>query len=794
MIDLSNLDMKDRMIIEWSLERLKYAKDINNSLYMEIEKFFTPEIITYILNECNDILKRDLFLCLPAENFSSNLNEILDKWETMDEMVMSAAYPVITSIDKEKAVKLFSSYLEKESNVSTDNFRLSGILKSLNVLDKEGGRKITELLIDSYMKSSFSDVEKTLLFPRIAGVAWKYEYHDFYNFLKNCLLIKFEEMERDYTDILAEMCELFVSSREDFELITDYIGEDSEQKYVDISMIFKDDTPVEQFDLYIEELKDEKYKNVLSFLRENLIKIDNEKVRNLLISLLDDEEIIKRFIEEEQEYLFYSFILGCFITSMRTKEVNPQNLNIEHVFDLIASDTNIDELPYIDEIADFLNGPDRGLVVKFLEDNMNLYSYGHINAIKLMGRLLYEEFLPLLVKEMSNGMHIAHEVLIKYKEKALPFIEENIKDMNKEGQFLALSVVETMKEETVIDFINKHFLSFWPCNKERLLNIMIVYPDEKFIEKLMPYAGKEQDLIDYMYLLLNRIYGIKNSDLDLMEKKYYEKHDDKRKYTEAFFGGRIEEVIKPYLDVELRCENCGDESFYRLEHITVEICCHDEPVPHIEDEITCLNCKQISSFEVTEEGKMTIMLTVFGINSCKNDEEMKRVMEKSPIKFVEHDHEHDDLDLEELEDMFLEEIEADPSDIYNYISLGNIYVDKEQFDDAEYYLRQAMEIDPEYVESYYILAYIYATYRNNYEKALSLLEKGKKYMATAKYTDDIQGHKDEFEKNYRTFYNDMIISIAHDGLEVKKIPEEKTGRNDPCPCGSGKKYKKCCMK
>ncbi|MEM0143177.1 MAG: SEC-C metal-binding domain-containing protein [Candidatus Parvarchaeum sp.] len=21
----------------------------------------------------------------------------------------------------------------------------------------------------------------------------------------------------------------------------------------------------------------------------------------------------------------------------------------------------------------------------------------------------------------------------------------------------------------------------------------------------------------------------------------------------------------------------------------------------------------------------------------------------------------------------------------------------------------------------------------------------------------------------------------------------KTGRNEPCPCGSGKKYKKCCM-
>ena len=27
-----------------------------------------------------------------------------------------------------------------------------------------------------------------------------------------------------------------------------------------------------------------------------------------------------------------------------------------------------------------------------------------------------------------------------------------------------------------------------------------------------------------------------------------------------------------------------------------------------------------------------------------------------------------------------------------------------------------------------------------------------------------------------------------------KIAEKKVGRNDPCPCGSGKKHKKCCGK
>jgi len=29
---------------------------------------------------------------------------------------------------------------------------------------------------------------------------------------------------------------------------------------------------------------------------------------------------------------------------------------------------------------------------------------------------------------------------------------------------------------------------------------------------------------------------------------------------------------------------------------------------------------------------------------------------------------------------------------------------------------------------------------------------------------------------------------------IVRADHEKVGRNDPCPCGSGKKYKKCCGK
>ena len=47
------------------------------------------------------------------------------------------------------------------------------------------------------------------------------------------------------------------------------------------------------------------------------------------------------------------------------------------------------------------------------------------------------------------------------------------------------------------------------------------------------------------------------------------------------------------------------------------------------------------------------------------------------------------------------------------------------------------------------------------------------------------------------FYNALRQELRRIDLPALHIsalePPVKVGRNDPCPCGSGKKYKKCCM-
>lgn len=77
-----------------------------------------------------------------------------------------------------------------------------------------------------------------------------------------------------------------------------------------------------------------------------------------------------------------------------------------------------------------------------------------------------------------------------------------------------------------------------------------------------------------------------------------------------------------------------------------------------------------------------------------------------------------------------------------------------------------------------------------------------------------RGH-DLFEKLMETIQHDVVRTIYH--VEVKREPVKKpvsamaqaagrgninrqpikpgkVGRNDPCPCSSGKKYKHCCGK
>ena len=96
-------------------------------------------------------------------------------------------------------------------------------------------------------------------------------------------------------------------------------------------------------------------------------------------------------------------------------------------------------------------------------------------------------------------------------------------------------------------------------------------------------------------------------------------------------------------------------------------------------------------------------------------------------------------------------------------------------------------LDPEVIEV-----------RNDLLTACKVL--GEKFPEVDEWTEDAK-HDVEFRKDwYRKNVIDLDEFELEDDEEIDEVPLDTVvrhahvGRNDPCPCGSGKKFKKCCLK
>ena len=60
--------------------------------------------------------------------------------------------------------------------------------------------------------------------------------------------------------------------------------------------------------------------------------------------------------------------------------------------------------------------------------------------------------------------------------------------------------------------------------------------------------------------------------------------------------------------------------------------------------------------------------------------------------------------------------------------------------------------------------------------------------------NDAYASRDVLKKALARLKEEYENDFYEEAEELYVREEPKIGRNDPCPCGSGKKYKKCCGK
>jgi hypothetical protein len=130
-------------------------------------------------------------------------------------------------------------------------------------------------------------------------------------------------------------------------------------------------------------------------------------------------------------------------------------------------------------------------------------------------------------------------------------------------------------------------------------------------------------------------------------------------------------------------------------------------------------------------------------------------------------------------------------EFYNAIPENSESIDTTYLAFFTSYIYQPDDYQKELIKKLYDKGYIDFSINGDYDELFEILETEKKCKTIFDVNHDFIEFENRPQRNYDTEILEAFNEFKNNQTPV--ILEKKVNRNDPCPCGSGKKYKKCCL-
>lgn len=273
-----------------------------------------------------------------------------------------------------------------------------------------------------------------------------------------------------------------------------------------------------------------------------------------------------------------------------------------------------------------------------------------------------------------------------------------------------------------------------------------------------------------------------DAEMELMEKDFPKICEDAEKLfrpkkgdinPEEFFE-RASETDEDF-EANVKCNDCGER-----QNLKTGLIWDVGSTFVFEHELMCTHCHS-NDIGLTDAGK-------------------RELLGKQMRIYLGHDHgvipvgkltkvEDKEMPFKKAYKHILSRLSEEPSNAELCLRAANIASKNNKYKEAIQFYKKSMELDGSLIANYANLIGIYA-YRDDYyglheygPQARELFLKMVTLFNSHEYNDVTIRNSEELSLTISRF-GGML------GFETHK---RKIGRNEPCPCGSGKKYKRCCL-
>ena len=264
------------------------------------------------------------------------------------------------------------------------------------------------------------------------------------------------------------------------------------------------------------------------------------------------------------------------------------------------------------------------------------------------------------------------------------------------------------------------------------------------------------------------------------------------------------QALDASLELPLQCNGCRRTYTY----VVREVCVDPEAQeaegfqPFIKDKILCKGCGRENDYTLPQKAQLLLMSELTLLTE-RSEREGIEIFQQSPFRFVRMGlSDGRRLHPRDARQDYEARLARRPDDPDLLIGYANVLRVLGEVENAETALRRALDRDPAAADAYATLGQFaeergdLAAAEELYRQVVALGRKARFYRV--KNRGEFLGWAEEAlvrVQGVRAAHMPEPVSAQArlEALTAQDRGAAKVGRNDPCPCGSGKKYKKCCL-
>ncbi len=788
LVALARGKLSDPILLDWALQRYQDAARHQPELREAMEEHWLDELS---LRRWLDLEDEDLLIRLlaevPNERFAPAAEALAERWEGWQGRLANHAAAILATHRPDLAAKRFAARLERD--LSDDDLVLA-IIGALERLPPEQARALAHRLVRRLREGRRIDVSGR-------GLALDELISGAFNLDRTLALdLAREQLARPESAQALQRTLSAVASK----LLTqpvwaqhagDLRAGETTAAFADLAPFFHPDAPLAELDRHCAGPAR------IDALAELATQWVAESDRDFIAALTAVLQKPGTPVAYQEHYA--AFLVGAIASACARLELTTSSLDLTAAIDLLGVDLDVEAHPHQQALVGHLAMFDRPVVAQRLAETLQREraSYGAWHIAAAMGHLGWEELAPALVSAMAEDnpdflCEAAQDALRRIGIEAQRYLISAWDGLDNSQRIYGLTVIEEIGGEAAAELaLNREQALLQDEEDDELwYRLALAAPDERFLVRLEPQLRRQQSLIDETFYCLARLFDVEHPQLAAVGERIQARRAQQRARLAALRRG---DWSQDALSLALRCPACGDVNRYEVRRLVVDPRAAGSSWL-LGEEHACASCGQHTDLEATNEANLAVMGELLSLTATRDAglAGRSRILVRAEVPLGGRP-----LPVAEVVAHCRDSLAEHPERVTDWLRLGLCYHQLLGRPRAALLsLERALRIEPMAIEGIVLRADALARL-GRLSPALDLLDQALQHKERWRFfLADVKAPA-QLGADFAHLYNTLLDRLGRrDRARLHGAflaTPKKVGRNDPCPCGSGKKYKKCCL-